>query len=205
MYDWFAINNKYYHCYKTKKLDKTNNVHICFTNKSKYYLSHNKKKHIDRHMICSYLSSSIQITHPNYYFSTTNYHIGPSIKWWEDIGYKAQRSNVLTNTTKNLINISLKIFSKSFIHAALYMTKYMAEASSTTNMDVCVVEENEIMTTSQKKITLALVTITQNKAKSKKSLEPNGLSLWLRFKALNLITKQKEFTYEKYAKHDRAN
>ena len=49
------------------------------------------------------------------------------------------------------------------------MFKYMDEASSTRNMDVCVVEENEIINTSQKVITSALVTITQKKLKVKKS------------------------------------
>ena len=74
----------------------------------------------------------------------------------------------------------------------------MAEASSTKNMDVCVVEENEIMTNSQKKTTSALVTVTQKKAKSKKSLTPNGLSLWFGFQALNHINKQKGLPIESF-------
>ena len=55
------------------------------------------------------------------------------------------------NTTKNTKKISLKIHSKNFFYDALYMFKYMAEASSTRNMDICVVEKNEIINTSQKK------------------------------------------------------
>ena len=63
-------------------------------------------------------------------------------------------------------------------------------------MDVCVVVKNKIINTSPKKSTTALVTITQKKTKSKKSLEANGLSLWLGFQALNLINKQKELPLE---------
>ena len=76
------------------------------------------------------------------------------------------------------------------------MFKTMAEASSTKNMDVCVVEENEIIIHSQKRTTSALVTIIQKKAKSKKNLGSNGLSLWLGFQALNHINKQKELPME---------
>ena len=46
----------------------------------------------------------------------------------------------------------------------------MAEASSTRNMDVCVIDENEIINNSQKRTTSALVLITQKKAESKKVL-----------------------------------
>ena len=72
----------------------------------------------------------------------------------------------------------------------------MAEASSTKNMDVCVVEENEIINTSQKITTSDVVTIIQKKAKSKRSLGFNGLSLWLEFPALNHINKQKTLPLE---------
>ena len=114
-------------------------------------------------------------------------HLGPPIKWWEDIGYEGQRSNPSINTITKLENI----YSKKFTYDALYMFRNIAEASFTKNMDVCMVEENEIMTNSQKRTTSVLVTVTQKKAKSKKSLVPNGLSLWLGFQGLNHINKQK--------------
>ena len=50
--------------------------------------------------------------------------------------------------------------------------------------------------TSQKRTTGALVTITQKKAKNKKSLGAKGLSLWLGFQALNHINKQKDLPTE---------
>lgn len=51
----------------------------------------------------------------------------------------------------------------------------MTQVNSTKNMDVCVVERKEIINTSQKRIISALVTITQKKAKSKKSIGPISL------------------------------
>lgn len=59
------------------------------------------------------------------------------------------------------------------MYDALFRSQHMAEASSTKNMDGCVVEENEIVNPSQKRTTSALLTITHKK--SKKRLEPNGL------------------------------
>ena len=44
----------------------------------------------------------------------------------------------------------------------------MTEASSTKNMDLCVVEEDEIVNISQKRSTTALGTITHKKPKSKR-------------------------------------
>ena len=186
MYDRYASTPRYDIFCNIKKLDLTNNVHLCFLHKSKHYLNSTKKMYSN--VLCNYTLRM----HAIYLLSYTNYHIGPPIKWWEDIGYEAQGSNVLTKT---LTNIALKILAKNLTHV-LYRFETMAEASSTRNMDVCVVEENEIINTSQKRTTSALVTITQKKAKSKKSLGSNGLSLWLGFPALNHINKHKELPYE---------
>ena len=94
------------------------------------------------------------------------------------------------------MKIFLKSYSKKPLYDALHRFPSMAETSSTKNIDVCVVEENEIINTSQKRTNSALLTITQKKSKSKKSLGPNGLSLWFGFPALNLINKQKELSKE---------
>lgn len=72
----------------------------------------------------------------------------------------------------------------------------MAEATLTINIDVCVVEENEFINTSQKRTTSVLVSITEKKTKSKKSLGLNGLSLWLGFQSLNHINKQRKLPQE---------
>ena len=130
-----------------------------------------------------------------YSFSTTNSKLGSPIKWWEEVGYETQRSNDMLNATHELGNIPSKCYSKISMHA-LYRFIHMAEASSTKNMDVCIVAENEITNTSQKRIPSALVTITQKKAKTKKSLGVKGLSLWLGFQALNHINKQKDLPIE---------
>ena len=131
----------------------------------------------------------------NHFSPKTNYHLGPPIKWWEDIGYGGQRSNISINTI-HLATIFFKKYTKKHTYDAFHRFQSMAEASSTKNMDVCVVEENEITNNSQKRTTSALVTITPKKAKSKKSLVPNGLSLWLGFPALNHINKQKGLPME---------
>jgi hypothetical protein len=169
------------------------NVHICFKNKSENYLKHSFNNHSEMKNLCSYLFRM----HVNHSFSKTNYHIGSSIKWWKNIGYETQRTNVLLNTT-NLAKIPLRMYYKNLMYDVLYRVQNMAVASFTKNMDVCVVEENEIMNNSQKRNTSALVTITQKKAKSNNSVVPNDLSLQLGFQALNLIKKQKDLLIESF-------
>ena len=73
----------------------------------------------------------------------------------------------------------------------------MAEASNTKNIDVCIVDENEIINTSQKRTTSVMVTITQKKANSKTILRSRTSSyLWLGFHALNLLNKEKNLPME---------
>ena len=165
------------------------NAYFCFF-KSKHYTKHSNHSNI--HYLCFYTPKK----HIEHSFSTTQYHRGPPIKWWEDMGRETQKSNVFLNTIKHFAHTSLKFYPKNFLYDDLYRFTRMAEASSTKNMDVCVVEENEIINTSQKRTTSALVTIIQKKAKSKRSLGFNGLSLWLGFPALNHINKQKELPLE---------
>lgn len=102
------------------------------------------------YIVCFYFSSNLQKTHKKHFFSITSYYTGPSIKWWEDTSYEAQKSNVLSNNIKNSENTSLKVYSRNLIYVAMYKSKYTVEASSTRNMDICVVEETKIINTSQK-------------------------------------------------------
>ena len=105
-------------------------------------------------------------------------------------------SNDLSKTIHKHVNIfSSQPYAKNSIHA-LYMFKNMAETSTTRNMDVCVVAENGITNSSQKRTSTALVTITQKNVKNKKILGVKGLSLWLGFQALNHINKQKDLPLE---------
>ena len=99
--------------------------------------------------------------------------------------------------TKNLGNVIVEFISKNDIpYDFIHRSRNMDEASSTRNMDVCVVDENKVINTSQKRTTSALVTITQKKAKSKKDQGSKYSSLWLGFHALNIINKQKELPIE---------
>ena len=126
--------------------------------------------------MCSPLSSNSQHLYNKHSFSTTNHHLGPPIKWWEGIGNETQMNNDMLNLTHEIVKISSKLYVKTFVHA-FYRFRHMAEASSTKNMDVCMVAENEITNIAQKKTPSVLVTITQKKTKSKKSLGVRGLFL----------------------------
>jgi hypothetical protein len=125
------------------------NVHFCF-NKSKHYISNKYNSYRKQHNLYSYLSNKPQNSHNKYSFSTTNHHLGPSIKWWEDVGDETKRNNDMLNASHKPVNIFSKLYSKNSMHA-LYRFKPMAEASSTKNMNVCIVVENEITNNSQKK------------------------------------------------------
>ena len=62
----------------------------------------------------------------------------------------------------------------------------MAAASATNvDMEMGMVDENEINSSSQKCPTMAQVTISQKKAKEKLVIEPNRPPFWLGFQAMN--------------------
>ena len=94
-----------------------------------------------------------------------------------------------TNTYENVVVFCL---SKKYTPYDVIYRTAMAEPSSTKNMDICVIDKNEIINTSQKRTTFAIVTTTQKKAKSKKVLGSKHSSLWFGFHALNHTNKQKE-------------
>ena len=97
---------------------------------------------------------------------------------------------------QELIEILYFFLKKRFSYDFIHMTKPMAKASSTINMNVCVVDDNEIINTSQKTTTSTRVTTTQKEVKSKKDQGAKYSSLWLGFQALNLVNKQKESPME---------
>ena len=163
------------------------NINLCFSHQNEHNLKHNITNHSKTHNVGVYLFRM----YASYPFSIINYHVGPPIKWWEDIGKETERSNTKFNITKNIKIISFSFHSKKFLYALLYRLIDMTEASSTKNMDLCVVEEDEIVNTSQKRSTTALGTITHKKPKSKKNLGRN--SLWFGFHATNLINKQMNY------------
>lgn len=110
-------------------------------------------------------------------------------------------NNVLSNTTKDCENISLKVYSKKLIYIALYKFNYMAEASFTRNMDVCVVDKNKIINTSQK-TTSALITITQKKAKILKDVEPHNLFLWIRLQTITSSKNKESHHYKPWKQRE---
>jgi hypothetical protein len=144
---------------------KTNNVYLCF-HKSKHFLSNTYSR---IHLLCR-ISNKPEKEHKKYSFYTTNYHLGPPIKWWEEVGNETQRSNDMLKAPHKLVNIFSKFYSKKPMHV-FYRFTHMAEASSTKNMDVCIVAENEITNSSQKRTTSALVTITKKRLRAKRVSE----------------------------------
>jgi hypothetical protein len=171
-YDWHVCKNT-----------ETNNVYFCIRTKSTHYLTKNIS-------IC--ISSGFY-----HLFSQIKYQLGPSIKWWEGICFVKERSNTSVNAIKCYANVILQIFSKNQLsYVFIQRTKSMAEANSTKNMDVCVIDENEIITTFQKRTTFAVVTTIQKKTKNKKVPGLKYSSLWLGFQALNLINKQKDYQWK---------
>ena len=171
---------------RNKKIDvyktiKSNNVHLCLKTKSTHSLTRKTR-----------ISTKIFLVISYDFLSKDKYQSGPSIKWWEGICLEKQRSNILENITNTYENIAVLCLSKKHTPYDVIYRTTMAEASSTKNMDICVIDENEIINTSQKRTTSAIVTTTQKKAKSKKVLGSKHSSLWLGFHALNHINKQKE-------------
>ena len=128
MYDLLAFRNNHHHINKIRS-SKNNNVYRYFNNKSKHYLNRKNNSHSKIHNLCSYFSSKTQNIHKNHSFST-NCHLGLSIKWWEDSGYKTQRNNVILNITQNLTKTSYKLYSKQLMYV-FYRFKHMAEISFT--------------------------------------------------------------------------
>ena len=179
LYELFIVCKKQHCIY-----NMNNNVHLCSYDKGEHFLSHKDND------LCSYLAC--------HHFSSQNkYQLGSPIKWWEGICFKNKRSNVSVKARKCYANVIVQIFSKKPLsYAFIQRTKTMAEASSTRNMDICVMGENEIINTSQKRTTSTMLAIAQKKAKNKKILESKYSSLWLGFQALNLINKQKELPME---------
>ena len=161
---------------------RTSNVHFCLNNKSKHSLN------------TPYSNHYLPLKNHNF-FLITNYYLGPPIKWWEGIGNEDQRRNTSINSIKYFENVVAKLSSENDIYAIILRS--MAEASSTKNMDVCIVDENKIINTSKKRTTSALLTITQKKAKNKTILRSRtSSSLWLGFHALNLLNKEKNLPME---------
>ena len=129
-----VYHNKKISVYKTIN---SNNVYFCLKTKSTHSLS--KKTRI---------STKISFVISYDFFSKDKYPSGPSIKWWDGICLEKQRSNILENDTNTYENVVVLCLSKKYTpYDVIYMTA-MAEASSTKNMDICVIDKNEIINTS---------------------------------------------------------
>lgn len=141
LHDWY-VNTKTN--YKIIKGEKFNNVHFCIK-KNKCFLRHYKMCNVTL-----YTNDCNSYKIKQYCFPTTKYHSGPSIKWWERIGYDNQISNISIKSTKPNCK---SYFRKALIsYVITHRLKYMVEGSSTRNINLCVVKENKVMNTSQKEL-----------------------------------------------------
>ena len=123
-----------------------NNDHFCLENKSEHFLLR---------IYSTYMRVLFNIN--NHFFSITKYPSGPPIKWWEGIGQEVERSNNQAYATLNVSQMLYLFFEKDEIFYFIHKFVKMAQTSSTRHMDVCIVDENEIITSSQKRTTSALV------------------------------------------------
>ena len=111
-----------------------------------------------------------------HFYSKAKIQSSPQIKLWGGSSFRENRSETLTNLWKNLHSL-LKLW---------YLGEKMAAASATNvDMEMAMVDENEINSSSQKRPTMAQVTISQKKAKGKLVFEPKRPPFWLGFQAMN--------------------
>ena len=119
-----------------------------------------------------------------HFYSKDKIQSSPQIKLWGGSSFRENRSKTLTNLWKNLYSL-LKLW---------YLGEKMAAASATNvDMEMAMVDENEINSSSQKRPTMAQVTISQKKAKGKLVFEPKRPPFWLGFQAMNWTNRTKDY------------
>ena len=121
-------------------------------------------------------------------YSKAKIQLSPQIKLWRGFGLRGNRKTSSTKLWK----------CSYFISISLYIGENMA-ATSTTNVDLemGMVDENEINNFSQKRPTMAQVTISQKKAKGKMVVEPKRPPFWLGFQAMNWTNRSKDYPIDK--------
>ena len=126
-------------------------------------------------------------TTSKHFYSKAIIQPSPQIKLWGGYGFRANRK---TSYTKLWKIPHLLIF--------LHIGENMA-AASTTNVEVemGMVDENEIISSSQKRPTMAQVTISQKKAKGKMVVEPKRPPFWLGFQAMNWTNRSKDYPIDR--------
>ena len=141
------------------------------------------------HVVCKdcYAVKLNQTISTNLY-SKAKIQLSPQIKLWGGYGLRGNRKTSSTKLWK----------CSYFISISLYIGKNMA-AVSTTNVDLemGMVDENEINNFSQKRPTMAQVTISQKKAKGKMVVEPKRPPFWLGFQAMNWTNRSKDYPIDK--------
>ena len=117
-----------------------------------------------------------------YFYSKAKIQPSPQIKLWGGKGLRKDRSK--TNA---------KLWKKPYSLLILWYIGVMAAASTTNvDMEMGMVDENEIYSSSQKCPTMAQITISQKKAKGKVVNEPKRPPFWLGFQPMNWTNRAKE-------------
>ena len=142
------------------------------------------------HAVCNtwYVFELKNQTISTHFYSKVKIQPSPQIKLWG--GYGLRENRKISSTKLWKFSYLLLIF--------WYIGENMVVAS-TTNMDMemGMVDENEINSSSQKRPTMAQVTISQKKAKGKLVVEPKRPLFWVGFQAMNWTNRSMDYPVDK--------
>ena len=111
-----------------------------------------------------------------FFFSSTTFHLSPQIKLSGGNDLEINRSKAQEKLWQSIY----------ILFVLLHIIANMATTStSNMGMEMCMMDENEINSASQKHLTMAQTTISQKKAKGKLIIESKRPPFWLGFQAMN--------------------
>ena len=137
--------------------------------------------------ICKYVVFVAEIL-VTYFCSITTFHLSPQIKLSKGIGVEVKRSKTKVKLCK--------ILHSSFV--SWHKTEKRAATRTTNNdVDLCMMDENETNSASQKcPKSMAQATISQKRAKGKLIFELKCPSFWLGFQAMNWTNRAKDYSMD---------
>ena len=142
------------------------------------------------HVVCNtwYVFELKNHTISTHFYSKVKIQPSPQIKLWG--GYGLRENRKISST---------KLWKFSYLLLIFWYIGENMTAASTTNVDMemGMVDENEINSSSQKHPTMAQVTISQKKANSKLVVEPKRPPFWLGFQAMNWTNRSKDYPVDK--------
>ena len=141
------------------------------------------------HAVCNawYVVELKNQTISTHFYPKVKIQPSPQIKLWGGYGLRENRK----------ISYA-KLWKISYLLIFWYTGENMTRASTTNvDMEMGMVDENEIISSSQKRPTMAQVTISQKKAKGKLVVEPKHPPFWLGFQAMNWTNRSMDYPIDK--------